>query len=206
MQHSRLYHICWITVILTAILMAAGGITALCLPAKSYYLFHSILSVRLAPFWCILMLISLIIQATAATILIALIIKDKHRLMRDLIATTVIGLICLVTLYLPFHGTLSDTLTHQVLDEPQCFFFTDNSHSIVIEEQHPRTRSSGSVYLLADNREVSLIGKFTTNDSAKSHGRYQMEWSSDSVAITYPNGMTGIETLVCRYDDIISSS
>lgn len=68
---------------------------------------------------------------------------------------------------------------------PQYYKFTDNNHTIVIEERSFLLYGGGTIYQIHDNNTVSVIGRISTDDGGRNHGRYDIEWSENGAEITY---------------------
>ena len=68
---------------------------------------------------------------------------------------------------------------------PQCYMFTDNNHTIVIEERSFLLYGGGTIYQIHDNNKASVIGSISTDDGGRNHGRYDIEWSESGAEITY---------------------
>lgn len=68
---------------------------------------------------------------------------------------------------------------------PQCYMFTDNNHTIVIEERSFLLYGGGTIYQIHDDNAASVIGSISTDDGGRNHGRYDIEWSESGAEITY---------------------
>lgn len=68
---------------------------------------------------------------------------------------------------------------------PQCYMFTDNNHTIVIEERSFLLYGGGTIYQIHDDNTASVIGSISTDDGGRNHGIYDIKWSDDCAEITY---------------------
>lgn len=127
------------------------------------------------------------IQILAYIVLIIADIIDKIR-RRDIIVNSI-----LLTLFLVAFSYVTSGFSLIFMDGfwtdddyyPQCYMFTDNNHTIVIEERSFLLYGGGTIYQIHDNNKASVIGSISTDDGGRNHGRYDIEWSESGAEITY---------------------
>ncbi len=84
---------------------------------------------------------------------------------------------------------------------PECYMFTDGSHTIVIEEMSFLLDGRAEIYQIMENNKAVPINMFTTDDGMTNCGHYKMEWTEEYVDITYRTFCTedSVETLRVRF-------
>ena len=71
-------------------------------------------------------------------------------------------------------------------DESPCYYeFSDNRHTIVIEERSFLLYGGGTVYQINDDHEAVIIHTFSTDDGGRNYGHYEINWHDDYAEITY---------------------
>lgn len=68
---------------------------------------------------------------------------------------------------------------------PAYYEFSDNIHTIVIEEESFMLYGGGTVYQILDDNKAVEIVRFTTDDGGRNNGKYVIEWFDDCAEITY---------------------
>ena len=71
---------------------------------------------------------------------------------------------------------------------PAYYEFSDQAHTIVIEESSWGLGCFGQVFQIKDDREAVLIMEFGTDDGFRNGGNYQLEWYDDHVDMTFNCG------------------
>lgn len=68
---------------------------------------------------------------------------------------------------------------------PSYYKFSDNSHTIVIEERSFLLYGGGRIYQINGDHEAILIHEFSTDDGGRNNGNYEINWQDDYAEITY---------------------
>lgn len=198
MKSNKFYIISWIITVVTFLFIAVSAIISLSFPEKEYFVFNAfIIKLKLPPMQCAVLWWTFVLQTIVVTAMVGVDIAKKTNFKRDFIITTLLGIISIVLVCVPFFGGITDVLIYQAEYAPKYYLFTDNSRSVVIEERNADYGESGKVYYLSDNSEVSKIGEFTTH-GAKNNGNYDIKWSDEKVYVTYGNGDSSKETIECN--------
>ncbi len=111
MNKKIVYIILWAVIIFTTLFNMAVGINALIAPAHEEILFRGLpLEIATKPIWFALSGVSVILQAVAATLLVGYDSKREKGFMRDIILTTIIGIICIGFTVIPVIGGVAKLL------------------------------------------------------------------------------------------------
>lgn len=109
-------------------------------------------------------------------------IKTKKKILRQIRNIFLNFLLC------SFIMILGDNLvTGAIIYDysPEYYKFSDNRHTIVIEEKSYLLYGGGTIYQIKNNNEAVIIHTFTTDDGGRNHGRYDINWHDDYAEITY---------------------
>lgn len=199
-NYKKLSIFLWVIIILTTAYIMSAGIAAVIMPEKNYLLFGSILmSLKIAPLWLRLMITAIGIQAVATTILIAVDLEAKKNSARDIIVTTIVGIVCIVLVLLPFISGFQEAVVRKSGYKAEYYTFSNENREIVIEERTYMNQGMGDVYLKDDDSSLRLIGMFDTGNGVRNNGEYELEWSEDKVSITYSSGLDGYKKVNCYF-------
>ena len=92
---------------------------------------------------------------------------------------------CAFLWILSYMGVVGNTIDEY---EPDYYEFSNQAHTIVIEESSWLLGGFGKVFQIKDNQEAVLILKFLTDDGFRNGGNYQLEWYDDHVDMTFNCG------------------
>ncbi len=196
--------ICWIMIVLTTVFIVAAGVVSIISPQKDYLILGiAKMTLSLPPVWCRLMITAVSVQAVATTIIIGVDVKEQKHMKRDLVSTTLIGIVCIIFLIVPFISGFRQTVAETAVYSPKYYVFENNGRQIVIEECSGRVsgylQSFGDVYCTEPDGSLKLRGTYTVSDGTRCNGRYKLDWSDEYVAVTYQNGSLGEETIKCYF-------
>ena len=143
--------ICWIMIVLTTVFIVAAGVVSIISPQKDYLILGiAKMTLSLPPVWCRLMITAVSVQAVATTIIIGVDVKEQKHMKRDLVSTTLIGIVCIIFLIVPFISGFRQTVAETAVYSPKYYVFENNGRQIVIEECSGRVsgylQSFGDVY------------------------------------------------------------
>ena len=68
---------------------------------------------------------------------------------------------------------------------PECFEFSDNKHTLVIEEKSFLLDGRGNVFQIQDDSSAILLKSFSTDDGGRNLGVYDIVWFNNYAEITY---------------------
>ena len=199
-NYKKISILLWGIIILTTAFIAAAGVISLFLPEKEYLVFGKILmSLKIAPVWLRLMITSIGLQAVVTTVLIAVDLEEKKHRARDIAVTTVIGIVCIVLVLLPFISGFQSAIVRKSGYKAEYFTFGHDNHEIVIEERTYMNNSFGDVYIKDDDGSLRLIGMFDIDGGIRNNGNYELEWFPDKVSVTYEKSHGKTEKVNCFF-------
>lgn len=70
---------------------------------------------------------------------------------------------------------------------PECYRFSDNNHTVVIEEKSFLLYGGGTIYQIKENGEAVIIGTISTDDGGRNNGDYDIKWHDTYAEVTYNN-------------------
>ena len=128
---------------------------------------------------------SLIAVTSVITIVIWIIekIRSKEKILKHILFLILSFTLCSVVLII--NGIIVSGLWTKDDYSPSCYKFTDNKHTIVIEEESFLLYGGGTIYQLDDNNNAFIIHSFSTDDGGRNNGHYDIEWHDDYAEITY---------------------
>lgn len=68
---------------------------------------------------------------------------------------------------------------------PICYKFSDDKHTIVIEERSFLLYGGGYVYQIYDDNDAVIIHTFSVDDGGRNKGHYDIKWYDNYAEITY---------------------
>lgn len=188
--------ILWIGIIITAIYILATALVCIIHGEKAYYFSSVIMQSCIHPGWCIISVSVFVIQTVLVTILILSDAKNKNKLKRDLIATTILGLVCLVLCLAPSaKGCI--ILMSEIPDEPECFEYNENDLNIIICRKNGKYDDYYDVYLL--NSDDSLLKTGSFSGDLPDHD-FRIESDADTITVCYDDDMGSERKKTFHYD------
>lgn len=92
---------------------------------------------------------------------------------------------CAFLWIITYMGVVGNTIDEY---EPDYYEFSNQTHTVVIEESSWLVGGFGKVFQIKDNQDAVLILKFLTDDGFRNGGNYQLEWYDDHVDMTFNCG------------------
>jgi len=68
---------------------------------------------------------------------------------------------------------------------PKYYEFSDNKHTLVIEERSFLLDGGGYIFQIKDDNSAILLKHFTTDDGGRNEGVYDIVWHNNNAEITY---------------------
>ena len=127
----------------------------------------------------------IIVLATLVCIAIWIIekIKNKEKNVKQIFLLIISLLFCSITLI------ISDIIVEGFWTDddysPSYYKFSDNKHTIVIEERSSLLYGGGTIYQINDDNSAVIIHEFQTDDGGRNNGHYEIKWHDDYAEITY---------------------
>ena len=76
---------------------------------------------------------------------------------------------------------LSDEMDYR----PKYYAFSDNQHTLVLEERSFLLYGGGYIFQIQDDNSAVLLDCFTTDDGGRNNGMYDIVWHQNYAEITY---------------------
>ena len=127
----------------------------------------------------------IIALATLVCIVIWIIekIKSKEKIVKHIFILIFSILFCSITLI------ISDIIVEGFWTDddysPSYYKFSDNKHTIVIEERSFLLYGEGIIYQINNDNSAVIIHTFSTDDGGRNNGHYEINWHDDYAEITY---------------------
>lgn len=115
-------------------------------------------------------------------------IKSKEIIVKHIIFLILGFLFCSITLIIS--NIIVDGLLTDDDYSPSYYKFSDNKHTIVIEERSFLLFGGGTVYQINDDNSAVIIHTFSTDDGGMNYGHYEINWYDDYAEITYNTFIT----------------
>lgn len=187
MKLSKIIRTVQITLLIISLVVLDLSIKLSGFPASATleYVNNEIVSHSWHDFYEKILAIILLVQIA---LLLALIIADIVNKIRNKVR------ICKsvsFTVFLVAFSFMTSGLSFTFMDDsdnkynPQYYMFTDNSHTIVIEERSFLMSGRGTVYQIHNDNKAEVIGSINTDDGGRNYGNYDIEWSQEYAEITY---------------------
>lgn len=145
---------------------------------------HDIYSIVLAIVFFIIALVTLV----CIVIWIIKKINGKEKIVKYIFILIFSILFCSITLL------ISDSIVGGLWtddDYSQSYYkFSDNKHTIVIEERSFLLYGGGTIYQINDDNSAVIIHTFSTDDGGRNNGHYEINWHDDYAEITYNTFIT----------------
>lgn len=177
-----------ISLIISLVVLAVSHrLSSIPAPATLEYMNNEIVSHSWHDFYETILIIILLVQFV---LLSALIIADIVNKIRNKVK--ICGSVSF-TVFLVVFSYFTSGLSLMFIEDfwtdsdynPQCYMFTDNNHTIVIEERSFLLYGGGTVYQIDDDNKAKVIGSISTDDGGRNYGRYDIKWFQDCAEITY---------------------
>ncbi len=177
-----------ISLIVSLVVLAVSHrISSIPAPATLEYLNNEIFSHSWHDFYETILIDIMLVQLA---LLSALIIADIVNKIRNKVR---ISSSVFFTVFLVMFSYVTSGLSLVFMDgfwtdddyNPQCYMFTDNNHTIVIEERSFLLYGGGTIYQIDNDNKAEVIGSISTDDGGRNYGRYDIKWSRDCAEITY---------------------
>lgn len=131
----------------------------------------------------LIFLFVLIASLVLTVMLIIVKIKSGEKIAGKIFLTW--GSVVLCYVMLGFSDIMLNGLWQKSDYFPECYEFTNGQHTIVIEEKSFLLYGGGTIYQIDENNNVFVIGRISTDNGGRNHGRYDIEWSGNGCEITY---------------------
>lgn len=92
---------------------------------------------------------------------------------------------CAFLWIITYMGVVGNTIDEY---EPDYYEFSNQTHTVVIEESSWLVGGFGKVFQIKDDHEAVEILRFYTDDGFRNGGNYQLEWYDDHVDMTFNCG------------------
>ena len=109
-------------------------------------------------------------------------IKNKEKVAGHIVFTTLRFISCSVALIISYMIVVGFRTND---DQPSYYEFSDNRHTIVIEEKSFLLYGEGTIYQISDDNDAVIIYSFSTDDGGRNNGHYEIDWHDDYAEITY---------------------
>lgn len=200
----------WVCIIVTAVYVVGAFIAFLIIPDSLYYVFGNLFPFRLPPLWSILSVIAFVFQTVFATYLLMLDGKYKGNFKRDLILTTVIGLVCLVLCCIPEGYAFLRDIVPNSLENPKCTEYTltvsgdspINNDRIIVCKRTRTNLAIGRVYLLAPDGRAQQLCEFEIPGGWSDEADYYVEQYEDKAVVSYRTEDGDFVDVECSYEGL----
>ena len=192
----------WVLIIITAVYIVGAFIAFLIIPESLYYIFGNLFPFRLPPVWSILSIIAFPTQTVLVTFLIFLDGRHKGNMKRDIILTTIIGLICLVLCCIPEGYGFLKNIVPDTLEKPYSLEFSDDKSRVIVCKRTRSRLGIGNVYLLAPDGRAQPIGEFEIQGGWTEDSDFHCEQYDDYFLVSYRTENGKFEDLVCSFEGL----
>lgn len=187
-----------------ALLLLVSGVLLSNVPANESYTYENgVIVVHSWEVWFsritdLLLFLVLCGVAVVTVLCIVSKIKWKEAVTVRLLVSWLVGVVCLFMIV--FGDAAAVGMARREDLDPKCYTFTNEQHTLVIEEESFLLGGWGTIYQVKSDNTAVVIGRFSTGDGLRNKGVYQIKWFENGAQITYLFAHDGTRTETVHFE------